>query len=181
MSCLRRKRRFLFMLTRKQKEQVVEELADKIRRQKSLIFTDAKGVKVGDIQKLKRELKKVEAEYKVAKKTLVDLALKKEKKEIDISGFSGSLAMSFGYKDPIALIKVLTKFVKEKETFKILGGLAEDKILSPEQIKELSRISSREELIAKLIGSIKSPINGFVNVLEGNMRNLINILSAIKK
>lgn len=169
------------MLSRKQKEQIVDELADKIKHQKSLIFTDAEGVKVGDIQKLKRELKKVEAEYKVAKKTLVDLALKKEKKEMDISGFSGSLAMTFGYKDPIALIKILTKFVKEKETFKILGGLAEDKILSPEQIKELSRIPSREELIAKLIGSIKSPISGFVNVLEGNMRNLINILSAIKK
>ena len=169
------------MLTRKQKEKVVEELADKIKRQKSLIFIDAKGVKVGDIQKLKRELKKVEAEYKVAKKTLVNLALKKQDKDIDISSFSGSLAFSLGYKDPISLIKILTKFAKGKDGFKVLGGIIEDRTVSPEQIKALAMISSKEELIAKLIGSIKSPISNLVNVLEGNMRNLISILSIIKK
>ena len=168
------------MLTRKQKEKIVEELADKIKRQKTLIFIDAKGVKVGDIQKLRRELKKVEAEYRVAKKTLIDLALKKEKKEMDISDFSGSLAMSLGYKDPIALIKILAKFAKEKETFKILGGLIEDKIVDAIQIKELSRISSKEELLAKLVWSIKSPISGFVNVLQGNIKNLLLILKQIK-
>lgn len=168
------------MLTRKQKEQIVEDLSDKIKRQKSLIFIDAKGVKVGDIQKLKRELKKVEAEYRVAKKTLIDLALKKEKKEMDISDFSGSLAIGLGYKDPISLIKIFAKFAKGKEGFKILGGLVEDKIVDAIQIKELSRIPSREELLAKLVWSIKAPISGFVNVLQGNLRNLVGVLNAIK-
>lgn len=168
------------MLTRKQKEKIVEDLTDKIKRQKSLILVDAKGVKVGDIQKLKRELKKVEAEYRVAKKTLIDLALKKEKKEMDISDFSGSLAIGLGYKDPISLIKIFAKFAKGKEGFKILGGLVEDKFVDAIQIKELSRIPSREELLAKLVWSIKSPISGFVNVLQGNLRNLIGVLNAIK-
>jgi len=168
------------MLTRKQKEKVVEELADKIKRQKSLIFIDAKGVKVGDVQKLKRELKKVEAEYKVAKKTLVNLALKKQNKDIDISSFSGSLAFSLGYKDPISLIKILAKFAKGKDGFKFLGGVVEDRIVSPEQIKALAMIPSKEALIAKLIGLIKFPISGFVNVLEGNLRNLVGVLNAIK-
>jgi len=158
----------------------VEDLSDKIKRQKSLIFIDAKGVKVGDIQKLKRELKKVEAEYRVAKKTLIDLALKKEKKEMDISDFSGSLAIGLGYKDPISLIKIFAKFAKGKEGFKILGGLVEDKIVDAIQIKELSRIPSREELLAKLVWSIKAPISGFVNVLQGNLRNLVGVLNAIK-
>lgn len=168
------------MLTRKQKEKIVEELSDKIKRQKSLIFIDAKGVKVGDIQKLKRELKKVEAEYRVAKKTLMNLALKKQGKDIDISGFSGSLAFGLGYKDPISLIKIFTQFAKGKNDFKVLGGIVEDRVLKSEQIKVLALIPSREQLIAELIGSIQSPISGFVNVLEGNMRNLIGILSAIK-
>lgn len=181
MSYLRRKRRFFIMLTRKQKEQVVEELADKIRRQKSLIFTDAKGVKVKDIQKIRRELKKLEAEYRVAKKSLMELALKKEGKEMDLSAFNGSLASSFGYQDSISLIKVLAKLAKENPDFKILGGMVEGKVLSAIEIKELSKIPSREVLLAKLVGCIKGPINGFVNVLQGNMRNLINILSAIKK
>lgn len=168
------------MLTRKQKEKTVSDLSDKIKRQKSLIFIDAKGVKVGDIQNLKRELKKVEAEHKVAKKTLIDLALKKEKKEIDISGFVGSLAMTLGYKDPLSLIKILAKFAKGKDGFKILGGLVEDRFVDANQIKELSKILSREELLAKLVWSIKSPISGLVSVLKGNLRKLVGVLDAIK-
>jgi large subunit ribosomal protein L10 len=167
------------MLTRKQKEQTVKDLADKIKRQKVLIFNDAKNIAVADIQKLKRELKKVEAEYQVAKKTLIGLALKQEKKDLDISDFRGSLAISWGYADPISLIKILTKFAKEKETFKILGGMVENKIVSLEQIKELAKISSRDELSAKLVYLIKSPINGLANVLEGNLRKLLGVLNAI--
>ena len=169
------------MLTKKQKEEVVKDLADKIKRQKSLIFTDAKGVKVKDIQKIRRELKKLEAEYKVAKKTLMEIALKKEKKEIDLSQYSGSLASSFGYKDPISLIKVLTKLAKENENFKILGGMVEDRVVSADEIKALSRIPSKEILLAQLVGCIKGPINGFANVLRGNLRNLIGVLDAISK
>ena len=169
------------MLTRNQKEEVVKDLADKIKRQKSLIFTDAKGVKVKDVQKIRRELKKLEAEYKVAKKTLMELALKKEKKEMDLSQFSGSLATSFGYKDPISLIKVLAKLAKENENFKILGGMVEDRIVSADEIKALSKIPSKEILLAQLVGYIKGPISGFVNVLNGNMINLIGVLNAIKE
>jgi large subunit ribosomal protein L10 len=168
------------MLTKKQKQEIINELADKIKRQKSLIFTDAKGVRVKEIQLIRRELKKLEAEYRVAKKSLMKLALKKEGKEMDLSQFSGSLASSFGYKDPISLIKVLTKLAKTNDKFKILGGMVEGKVLSVLEIKELSKIPSKEILLAKLIGSIKSPISGFVNVLQGNMRNLVGVLSAIK-
>lgn len=168
------------MLTRKRKEEIVDQLADKIKRQKSLIFTDAKGVKVKDIQKIRRELKKLEAEYKVAKKSLMELAFKKEKKEMDLSGFSGALAASFGYQDPLSLIKVLVKLSKENADFKILGGIVEDKILSVAEIKELSKIPSKEILLAKLVGCIKGPISGLVNALEGNLRNLVGVLNAIK-
>jgi large subunit ribosomal protein L10 len=169
------------MLTKKQKEEVVKDLADKIKRQKSLIFTDAKGVKVKDVQKIRRELKKLEAEYRVAKKTLMGIALKKEKKEIDLSQFNGSVAASFGYKDPISLIKVLAKLAKENENFKILGGMVEGRVVSVAEIKALSRIPSREVLLAQLVGSIKSPISGFANVLQGNLRNLVGVLNAIKE
>ncbi|HUT96091.1 MAG TPA: 50S ribosomal protein L10 [Candidatus Paceibacterota bacterium] len=168
------------MLTRKRKEEIVDQLADKIKRQKSLIFTDAQGVKVKDIQKIRRELKKLEAEYKVAKKSLMEMALKKEKKEIDLSGFNGALAVSFGYQDPLSLIKVLTKLSRKNADFKILGGMVEDKVLSVAEIKELSKIPSKEILLAKIVGCIKGPINGLVNTIEGNLRNLVGVLNAIK-
>jgi len=167
------------MLTKTQKKKIIDDLADKIKRQQVLIFTDAKGIKVNEIQKLRRELKKAEAEYKVAKKTLVNLAFKKENKELDIFQFNGSLALAFGYKDPISVIKILNNFSKTNESLKILGGLMEDRFLTIEEVKELAKIPSREELLAKLVWSIKSPISGLVNVLEGNIRNLVGVLNAI--
>ena len=169
------------MLTRTQKKELVDDLSDKIKRQKSLILTDVTGVSVGDIQGLRKELRFGKIEYQVAKKTLIDLAMKKEKKDFDVSGFTGSLAVAFSYDDPIAPIKILSKFAKTHEKFRILGGIMENKVLTIEEIKELAAIPSKQELLARLVNSIKSPLSGLVNVLEGNFRNLVGLLSAIKK
>lgn len=168
------------MLTKTQKKKVIDELADKIRRQKFLIFTDIKGTGVGAIQKLRREIKKTQGEFRVAKKTLISLAFKQEKKEIDMTQFVGSLALAFGYDDPIVIAKILANFEKKNEYFKILGGLIEDKFLNAGEIKELAKIPSREELLVRLVGSIKSPISNLVNVLRGNLRNLVGILTALQ-
>ena len=167
------------MLTKEQKKEIVEELTDKLKRQKALVFTDFRGLKVGEIQDLRKELRQAEIEYKIAKKTLIKLALEKAKKEIDTSQFESSVALAFGYQDPIMPAKIISKFAKEHKNLKILGGLMEDKFLTIEEIKELAKILSKDELLAKFIGSIKAPISGFVNVLQGNIRNLIGVLSAL--
>lgn len=167
------------MLTRKQKEDVVKELADKIKRQKSLIFTDVTGVNVVGIQGLRNKLRQAGVEYKVFKKSLIDLALKKQKQDLDISDFTGSIALAFGYDDPIASTKILDSFKKQNDNLKILGGIMGNKILTIEDIKELAKIPSKNELLAILINNLKAPINGLVNVLQGNIRNLLLILKQI--
>lgn len=163
------------MLTRKQKEQIVEELADKIKRQQSLIFTDVTGINVSEIQDLRRKLRESEIEYRMAKKSLIGLALEKEKQDIDISNFNGSIALAFGYNDPIMPAKILNSFSKVK----ILGGIMENKVLTVDKIKELALIPLKPELLTMFINSLKAPINGFVNVLNGVTRNLIGVLNAI--
>lgn len=167
------------MLTKKQKEEIVNELTDKLKRQKALVFTDFRGLKVGEIQDLRKELRQTEIEYKIAKKTLIKLALEKAKKEVDTSQFGASVALAIGYQDLIMPAKIISKFAKGHKNLKILGGLMEDKFLTVEEIKELAKILSKDELLAKFIGSIKVPISGFVNVLQGNIRNLIWVLSAL--
>jgi len=168
------------MLTKTQKKKIIDELADKIKRQKILIFTNVAAVKVGEIQKLRRELKKEEVEYKVVKKTLINLALKQAKQEVDTSSFIGSSALAFGYQEPVLPAKIIYNFSKEHLNLKILGGLMENRFLTPEEVIELAKIPSKQELIAKLIGSIQAPIRGLVNVLEGNLRNLLLIFKQIK-
>lgn len=168
------------MLTREQKERIIEDLTDRIKRQKVLVFTDFRGLKVGETRDLRKKLREAGMEYKVAKKTLIKLALEKAKKVVDILQFKSSVALVFGYNDPILPAKIISGFSKEHNKLKILGGLMDDKSLTTEEIKELAKIPSREELLAKLVWSIKSPVSGFVNVLRGNLRNLIGVLTAIK-
>ncbi len=100
------------MLTRKQKEKIVEDLTDKMKRQKILIFTDFRGLKTGDNRNLRKQLKDIDGDYKVVKKTLIKLALEKAKKTADISKFNASVALVFGYSDPLASTKIVSKFSK---------------------------------------------------------------------
>lgn len=167
------------MLTKQQKQQLIEELADKLKRQKCLVFTDFRGLKVGEIEDLRKELKEAGIEYKVAKKTLIRWALDKAKKKIDISQFKDSVALAFGFQDPITPFKIISKFAKEHKNLEILGGLMDDEFLTVDGVEELAKIPSRDELLAKFVGSLKSPIEGFVNVLEGNIRNLLLIFKQI--
>jgi large subunit ribosomal protein L10 len=167
------------MLTKTQKQQLIEELADKLKRQKGLVFTDFRGLKVGEIENLRKELKEAEIEYKVAKKTLIKLALEKAKKKIDISQFKDSVALAFGFQDSIMPAKIINNFSKKYKNLKILGGLVDDKFLTIDEVKELAKIPSRDELLAKFVGSLKSPIKGFVNVLEGNIFTFINLLKQV--
>jgi len=168
------------MLTKTQKKQLVKDLADKIKRQQSLIFTDIGKLSVGQMQKMRRELKKAGIDYKVAKKTLVNLALKDAKQSADITKVPGSLGLAFSYEDPISPAKIIFKFVKEYKNLKVIGGIMESRFLSFAEVEALSRIPSQEELLAKFVWSIKGPISGLVNVLQGNTRNLIGVLNAIK-
>lgn len=167
------------MLTKQQKQKIVEELTDKINRQKILVFTDFRGLKVDEISDLRNKLREIKSEYIVAKKTLVKLAFEKAKKEVDLSQFDGSMALAFGYGDPVMPAKVIHNFSKEHKDLKILGGLTEDKFLTIEDVKELASIPSKEELLAKLVGSLKAPISGFINVLQGNIKNFIGVLNGI--
>jgi large subunit ribosomal protein L10 len=135
---------------------------------------------VGQMQKMRRELKKAGIDYKVAKKTLINLALKDAKQDADITKVAGSLGLAFSYEDPISPAKIIFKFIKEFKNLKVVGGIMENRFLSFAEVEALSKIPSREELLAKFVWSIKGPISGLVNVLQGNMRNLIGVLNAIK-
>jgi len=172
------------MLTREQKEEIVNQLADKVKRQKSLIFTDVTGVNVGEIQDLRRKLREQEIEYKIAKKNLIKLALKKDPIRQELSNgvkkLTGTIGLAISYKDPISSIKILDNFSKEHKNLKILGGIMEGKILTTEDVKELAKIPSKDELLVMFIGSLKAPVSNFVNILAGGIRNLVGIFNAIK-
>lgn len=168
-------------LTKAQKEKVINDLKEKIERQKAIVFTVITGLKVKDLANLRKDMKKKDCELKVAKKTLISSAFKQNKIEVDAKKLEGEIALGFGYKDEVLPFKTLYEFSKGNENLKILGGLIGNELLGKEKAIELGQLPTKEELLSRLVGSVSAPISGLVNVLQGNIKGLVCALSAISK
>ncbi len=167
--------------TRQQKEEAVKVLTEKIKQAKSLVFVNFDGLKVKEIEELRKQCRAENVGYLVAKKTLMKKAFKDAGlEEIDPKTFKKEAATVFGYEDEVAPARIVESFAKNHEALKAFGGVLENKFVDRGKIIELARLPSKIELLAKVVGSIKAPISGLVNVLSGNLRNLVYILNAIK-
>lgn len=166
--------------TRVQKEKIVSELSDKLSRMKSAVFTNISGYTMGDANTLRAKGREHSVELMVAKKTLLAKALEANNLEITKDDLGGSVLTTMGFNDEMSAAKLMADFIKEREQITIIGGILEGKFVGPEAIKQLATLPSRNELLAKLVGSINAPVSGFVNVLAGNLRGLVNVLNSIK-
>ena len=145
------------------------------------MIVDFAGLEVKDTLELRKKLKEVNGELKIAKKTLIQIALDKNKLEKNIKEIDGQIALVFGYMDEIAPAKIIYNFSKENNNLKILGGFFGNEFQNAEKFIELAQLPSKEELLGKLVGSISSPLTGFVRSLQYNIKGLVFALNAIKK
>ena len=123
-------------------------------------------------------LKEAGAEFVVAKNTLVGLAL--ENKEFAES-LTGMNAIVFSYDDEVSGFKQIVNFHEEADKLEIKQGQMDNKVLTTEEILELSKLPSKDQLIATLIARIKGPAFGLVNVLSASQKNLVYVLKAISE
>ena len=165
--------------TKEQKQKTIEDLKEKVDRQKSMVFIDFQGVKVKDLSNLRKKIKEVGGQLKVAKKTLINLALKNLGFKLE-KDLKGEIALIFAFEDSISPLKKAYQFSETNENLKILDGFFDGKFVEKEKVITLAQLPSREELLTRLVGSISSPVSGFLNVLQGNMRNLVYVLSQVK-
>ncbi|MCK5061521.1 50S ribosomal protein L10 [Candidatus Parcubacteria bacterium] len=169
--------------TKAQKVVIFNDLKEKLDQSKSVVFVSFDSLTVSDNNDLRQKLREQDSEYLVVKKTLLRLTLDKIGfKDIDVKQFKGKIAAVFGYEDEVAPAKVIADFQKEhEETFEFAGGILENNLISAEEVKKLSGLPGKNELYAKLVGSINAPVSGFVNVLAGNLRGLVNVLKAVQE
>lgn len=168
-------------ISRQKKEEIIQGLEEKFSRYTSAVFVDYSGLSVGDIHNIRKGLREEGVDMKVAKKTLLDLAMKKLKIDVDVSSLSGQIGVIFGYKDEVAPARLIGKFSKEFEALNIIGGIMDGAFVVSDKIMELAAIPSREILLGKMVGSIQAPVSGFVNVIQGSTRGLIQALNAIRQ
>lgn len=168
-------------VSKQKKAEIVKQLSDKISRQQAIIFADFTGVKVKDLSSLKMKLKQANAEFKVAKKTLMQVAFKGQKIDFDAKSLEGEIGLALGYGDPVSPAKIVYEFSKTNDKIKILGGYLQGRALAIPEVMSLALLPSREQLLANLVGSLSSPMRGFASVLQGNIRGLVLALSQIQK
>lgn len=165
-----------------QKQEIFRDLNERIKKSKSIVFAGFNAFGVKDNEDLRAKLRAENSEYYVAKKTLLNLALQENKIEVDPSELEGKVAAVFSYEDEVASAKILGNFLKDKEKANkvvFLGGILDGKFLNKNEVMALSKLPSKQELYAKVVGSLNAPVSGFVNVLAGNLRGLVGVLKAI--
>ena len=165
--------------TRQQKEQAVKVLSEGIAASKAVVFANYQGLTVSQMDELRANCREENVTCIASKKTFVQYALKEAGLEVDTKTFDGGVAAFFG-NDEVAAPKVVATFAKKNEEVRIFGGVLEGEYIAEAQVKALSSLPSKEQLLAKLVGTLNAPVSGFVNVLAGNMRGFVNVLNAIK-
>lgn len=168
-------------MARPKKEAVVNDVIEKLTSSKSVVVTDYKGLDVAAITELRKQLREAGVDYKVVKNTLARIAAKKAEYEDLNDFFVGPTAIAFGIEDAVSPAKVLVEFAKENEQLEIKGGALNGEVISLDKVKSLADIPPKEVLLAKVFAGMKSPINGLVNVLQGNLRGLVQVLNQIKE
>lgn len=148
-----------------QKKAQVEELAQKLKEAKSVILTDYRGLTVEQDTILRKALREANVDYKVMKNSIINFAAKDSNLEGLSKYLEGPTAIAIS-SDPVAPSKVLVKYAKEYEKLEIKAGVVEGNIVDLNAIKELASTPSREELLAKFIGSLQSPLYGLAAALN---------------
>ena len=167
------------------KQAVVAQLKEQLESAKGVVLTSYKGLTVAQDTELRRELREAGVSYHVVKNTMLRIAAKEAGIEGIEEHLEGTTAFAFSTEDAVAPAKVICGFIKKNkledaEVLTVKVGMVEGKVIGVDEVKDLAALPSREELIAKLLGSMNAPISNTVNVLQGVIRNAVYVLDAIR-
>ncbi len=167
----------------KQNVQSVKDLTEKLKGASSIVFMDYKGMTSNQTNDLRKKLAETDAELEVARNTLLKISLKES--GLDISqvekSFEGATAAIISRADAISPIKKLFEFIKTATLPVVKLGFLDGRFYNSAEVETLSKLPSKQQLIAQILSGFNSPISGFVNVLSGTKRNFVYALGEISK
>lgn len=155
-------------ITKKKKAEIIENISDKFSKYRALLFTSFSKISVEDLRDLRKKFKEKGMEYKVVKKNLANIAVKKAGLEnIDLDQTEGSLGIAFSTEDQISLAKITHAFAKtKKNAFKILSGVFDAQTVGADKIAALASVNSREDLYARLLRQFNVPVSKLVYAIK---------------
>ncbi|MBU3964315.1 50S ribosomal protein L10 [Patescibacteria group bacterium] len=170
-------------LTKQKKKQIVETVKENLEKQKAMVFVNFSGLKFSDLVNLRKKLREAGAKFIVVKKTLAQLAFKEKNLDFPKEKLGNEIALIFGFEDEIAPVKTAYQFSQEQNMLKLIGGYISDgtksEFMSAEEVIALAQLPSKQELFAKLVGTLSAPVSGFVTVQRQLIKGLMCVLEAI--
>jgi len=150
----------------KQKEEEVKQLSEKMKDASLVLLADYRGINVLDVTELRKNLRKIKADYSVIKNNITSRALKLNGIEGMDEALTGPTAVIIAKEEYLPALKVIYKYSKDNEFYKIKAGVLEGKSVSVQELEVLAQLPSREELIAKLAGSLLANISKLAATLD---------------
>ena len=162
-----------------EKKQLVADLVSKFKNAAGGVLVDYQGINVEQDTKMRTELREAGVDYFVFKNTLARLAVKECGFDELLPVLVKMTAIAVSENDPVAPAKILKAYADKIQTFNIKAGFVDGEVIDVEGVEKLATMPAKEELIAKILGSLQSPASGLANVINANMSGLARVLQAI--
>lgn len=162
-----------------EKVEIVNGMKDLLAGATTVILTDHTGMSVKQFSTLRSRLREADAQFRVVKNTLVKLATQGTPVQDLVSNLEGPTSMAVTQEDPVAVAKIIAQFMKESKLLQLKGGFIEGRIVSIEDVRSLSTIPPKPQLLAMLVGGLQSPIAGLVGTLQSTLGSLVMTLQAV--
>ena len=166
-------------MNRTEKESIVNALSERLRRAKAVILAEYRGLKVSEITEIRKDVKKNAGDFRVIKNRLAKRAFAGSGMSSLEGYMKGPLAMVIAEQDPVVLSKVLSKHAENYAALKLKVGFLDGKVIDARGIDALAKLPSKEELYAKMLGTLMAPAQGLVRILHGVPQKLAIALKAI--
>ncbi len=166
-------------LSMQEKQAVVQEVAAQVATAKAIVLAEYRGLEVGNMTELRRKARRSGVYLRVLKNTLARRAVKDTPFAKLAEAMTGPLVYGIS-SDPVATAKVMNEFAKGNEKFVIRAGAMPNAVISAREVMALASLPSREELLAKLLGTMQAPIAQFVRTLNEVPSKFVRALAAVR-
>jgi large subunit ribosomal protein L10 len=168
-------------MNKEEKNTVVAELAESLNRATIAVVSEYKSIKAAESDDLRRRMRVANGEFRVAKNTLVRLAIKNTKYEALEPNLGGAIGLIFSYADPVQMAKTISSLREFGDRFKIRGGVLEGKPLTAQEISALATLPPREVILAQLLGLLQAPATRLVRLLNEPGCAVARLLDAVRQ
>lgn len=168
-------------MDRATKEKIVNDLTDRFGRAKSATFSEFKGLSVADANRLRKACRQAGVDYVVVKNTLIHLALPESVRDSIKPHLVGTTAVALDYKEGVNGPKALSTFAKDHPAVIIKAGFLDGNALDAAAVGRLAQLPGREELLAKMLGSVQAPARNVLGCINGVSTKLAGLMRAYRE